>query len=560
MYKKRTKLLIVSIVLIPLLLPSCCRFCRTEKTSGSLSEELSYLKDCPKKRVNIGWTMIESGTNETLQGIYGESHSDVITVGENGTIRRCEEIETKECGVIMRCTPMTSKTAKNLRGIHGDFRGDKINLFAVGDGGTIQRYDGNERGEWSLMRVRTTENLRGIWGDFKNSNTNHLAVGDAGTILRYDRNEKCWIPITSNTDKNLNDTWGNIFVVGNEGTILQNKNNKWSAMKSGTDKNLNGLWGFSSEHVFAVGDGGTILHFKGSEWSKMESTVSENLHAVWGRSPGDVFAVGDRGRILHYNGNKKGEWRKLPRPTIENLHYVWISQNPHVFVIGENGIEASKEYAAIWGYILDSTTGDGIEDALVERKVGGQFSPMGSDTDSTGKFDHRQQSLALNEAETFRFAHEDYYTSDEVTIDVADDCWFDIRTYLFPENGYANSISGVISEVTEVEVDPDTYEYSKIVTDSVTVELYKKSCGNYPTTPECYVSTSNGNYFFPNDVAIGNSTCRNAQGLAAGTYKVVPKQSGYTFDPEYNTIDIVVPHEEPPPGESPQAYNFTRQQ
>ena len=544
MNKKRTKLLILSCVFFPLLLPSCSYFFSAGNGNNP--------NVCPRKRVNVGWTIIESGTDETLRGIYGGSHSDVITVGEKGTIRRCREV--KGCDA-MECIPMTSKTGMNLRGIYGYFRGDKMHLFAVGDRGTIQRYDGNKKAEWSPMKVKTRVNLRGIWGDFRNK-PDVFAVGDEGTILLYDNDKNSWFPMTSNTDENLNNIWGvhkkDFFIVGNGGTILHYKDNKCSAMKNGTDKNLNGIWGSSREDIFAVGDGGTILHYDGSEWSEMKSTASENLNAVWGRLPNDVFAVGDRGRILHYNGNKEKEWRKLPRPTIENLHDIWISQNPHVFVIGENGIEASKEYAAIWGYIRDSTTGDGIEDAIVKHEIGGQFSQMGDATDSTGKFDHRKETLALNPSETFKFTCTGYSPSDEVTIDVADDCWFDIRTYLFPTDGYQNSISGVISEVTVITVEEEQYQYSQVVGHDqqeppLTVELYKKGCGNYPTTPECYASTSNGHYYFPHP----DSDCPT--GLAAGTYKVVPKQSGYTFDPEYDTIDIVVPQDEH------KAYNFTRQ-
>ena len=125
MNKKRTKLLILSVIFIPLLLPSCSHLCRIEKKSDS--------KGCPKTRVNVGWTIIESGTDETLRGIFGESHSDVITVGDKGTIRRCREVTGCDA---MECTPMTSKTTKTLRGIYGYFRGATINLYSVGDGGS----------------------------------------------------------------------------------------------------------------------------------------------------------------------------------------------------------------------------------------------------------------------------------------------------------------------------------------------------------------------------------------------------------------------------------------
>lgn len=65
--------------------------------------------------------------------------------------------------------------------------------------------------------------LRGVWGS---SGTNVLAVGESGTILRY--NGSAWSPMTSGTTNPLYGFWGssenNVFAVGGGGTILHNSN------------------------------------------------------------------------------------------------------------------------------------------------------------------------------------------------------------------------------------------------------------------------------------------------------------------------------------------------
>jgi photosystem II stability/assembly factor-like uncharacterized protein len=75
---------------------------------------------------------------------------------------------------------------------------------------------------------------------------------------------------------------------------------------------LYGVWGSSGGDVFTVGDAGTILHYDGSTWSTMSSGTTERLYGVWGSSGSDVFVVGDYGTILHYGGPPATHWIYLP--------------------------------------------------------------------------------------------------------------------------------------------------------------------------------------------------------------------------------------------------------
>ncbi len=107
----------------------------------------------------------------------------------------------------------TSGTTNGLNGVWGNSRSD---VFAVGQRGTILHYDGSA---WSAMASGTTSRLNGVWGS---SSSDVFAVGGAGTILHY--NGSFWSAMTSGTTDNL---WGvrgssssDVFAVGGYGTIL----------------------------------------------------------------------------------------------------------------------------------------------------------------------------------------------------------------------------------------------------------------------------------------------------------------------------------------------------
>jgi hypothetical protein len=90
--------------------------------------------------------------------------------------------------------------------------------FIVGDGGFIVRYNG-ALNTYSTMASGTTTPLRAVFGT---SDTQVYAVGDNGTILRYDGTS--WSAMTSNTTRHLYGVWGlasgEIYAVGQNGTIL----------------------------------------------------------------------------------------------------------------------------------------------------------------------------------------------------------------------------------------------------------------------------------------------------------------------------------------------------
>jgi hypothetical protein len=111
------------------------------------------------------------------------------------------------------------------------------------------------------MASGTSTHLYDVWG---NSASDVFAVGAGGTILRY--NGSAWSAMASGTTSILWDVWGSsgsdVYAVGDGGTILHYNGSAWSPMAfSGPANNLMGVWGSSANDVFAVGRWGTILHY-----------------------------------------------------------------------------------------------------------------------------------------------------------------------------------------------------------------------------------------------------------------------------------------------------------
>ena len=235
------------------------------------------------------------------------------------------------CGKIL--INMTSNTSSMLTGVWGS---SAIDVFAVGDYGTILHFDGIE---WSSMNSGTTEDLRDIWGSSQN---NVFTVGERGTILHFDGST--WSSMESGTTTEaLYGVWGSsandIFAVGSGQTILHFDGSAWSIMKSHESVEiLAGVWGSSATDVFAVGGGRSIMHFDGGTWESTEAVLGNDLFAVWGSSASDVFAVGDFGKILHFDGTAWSSMESGKQDDIFRIWYgLWGSSTSNVFAVGDYG-------------------------------------------------------------------------------------------------------------------------------------------------------------------------------------------------------------------------------
>jgi hypothetical protein len=243
--------------------------------------------------------------------------------------------------------PMSSPTTEELYGVWGS---SGSNVFAVGTGGTILRFDGTS---WITMNSGTTTWLADVWGAAAND---VYAVGAAGTILHY--NGSTWSPMTSGVTGLLYRVWGSgpndVFAVGETGTIVHWDGSAWTTMTSSTTQLLVGVWGTASDDVFAVGLGNTILHFDGSVWIGQTAPSTGSYYDLWGESPGNVFLVGFPGEIASYDG---GSWTSMTSPTTTWLWSVWGTSDSDLYALGGSGTMVQYNGAS-WSVMPNPTSSD----------------------------------------------------------------------------------------------------------------------------------------------------------------------------------------------------------
>ncbi len=225
--------------------------------------------------------------------------------------------------------PKTSGTSEVLRGV---WPVNTTNVWAVGDNGTVRKWDGNA---WAAQTSSTTNTLRGVWGTAANS---LWAVGDGGTILKF--NGTNWTAQISGTANALHAIWGNsatsLWAVGENGTILRSTNGTtWTAQSSGTTNALRSVWGTAANSVWAAGDSGTILKFDGTNWAAQTSGTTASLRGVRGSGTSNVWAVGAGGTILKFNGTA---WNTQTSPTTSDLAGVWAADTNNVWAVGPTGL------------------------------------------------------------------------------------------------------------------------------------------------------------------------------------------------------------------------------
>jgi hypothetical protein len=297
--------------------------------------------------------------SSTLRGVYGAGNA-VFAVGEQGTIAQYN-------AVVDTWTKVASGTTVSLYGLAGTSGSE---LYAVGMGGTILRYDGNG---WSRATSRASADLLDVWGS---SATDVYAAGYDGALLRFDGttwSEQAppadidmirggWAssaqggvmvgadadlqavavaypagPAWTMGNGNLYGVWGtgpgNVYAVGSAGKVARYDGTAWSTMPSGVTSVLTGVWGAAASDVFVVGFG-TILRDTGAGWQPMSGAPSLLLRGVWGTSSQNVFAVGNTGTLLRFDGS---QWTPMSAGVSQNLNDLWGSSSTDVLVAADHG-------------------------------------------------------------------------------------------------------------------------------------------------------------------------------------------------------------------------------
>ncbi len=301
-----------------------------------------------------------------------------------------------------------------LRTVTADLRLASTEGWAVGDNGSILRWDGTS---WSAVTSNTTENLYGVHCV---SASDCWATGGGGTILHWNgsvwsapvasgttgllRGVSCqpltpdhcyangslllqaisrhwhganWSGGGANVTLDSNDYYSDIacpssncFSTTGSGRVRQSSST-WGSVFSGSVA-LNGIDCAAADQCWAVGDlsGGDyyFVHNNGGSWSfqtvpPLQNNVRNNLNAVSCSAVDDCWAAGDVGSgryvLVHWdgtawssNGFQNGQHR-------DNLNGIHCSSASDCWAVGDeqNGWNLIRYDGVSWSYVGSSAAG-----------------------------------------------------------------------------------------------------------------------------------------------------------------------------------------------------------
>lgn len=242
-----------------------------------------------------------SGGAGPLRGIWGTPEGALYVVGDDNLVLHFHPATGWE-----RMTIPADIPASNLLQAWSSSDG---HLFVVGElpgqsDGIILRHDG---GSWSRMSKNRKTVLRGIWGV---NRSEVFAVGSGGAILRYDGNaEGQFESMNSGTQESLNAIWGitrnHVHVVGDNGVALAFNGSVWSLSTNITTEHLYDVWGSGADHVFAVGSRGSLLHRTRRKWGAVRAGTDQWLTSIAG-----VNGESGEYRVVLFGG-ENGAFRRL---------------------------------------------------------------------------------------------------------------------------------------------------------------------------------------------------------------------------------------------------------
>ncbi|MBW2702917.1 MAG: hypothetical protein JRF33_19015 [Deltaproteobacteria bacterium] len=179
------------------------------------------------------------------------------------------------------------------------------------------------------------------------------AVGDAGTILRWDG--LTWESFSDSTHVDLNAVWGcdgHVWVFGDEGYIAHRfgESTFEHVLATTTDAgDLLDAWGRSCDDIWVVGSNGTVLGRQGANWAPLEGLMEfdAHLYAIWGDAnsfwvAGDHFAGGAFLQRRVGTADWQNFLEDMPNE-LTSIRSLWVSPEGDVWLGGSSGIIAHRD-------------------------------------------------------------------------------------------------------------------------------------------------------------------------------------------------------------------------
>jgi hypothetical protein len=245
------------------------------------------------------WKKMDTGTESPLRAVWGFAENDIYAVGEAATIVHYDGTAWK---------PM--KAIGPAEAVFTDVWGlapNDVYVVASLEGiGYVLHWDAKS---WKVVLSSTDADLRHVHGT---SGKNVFAVGETGTIIRYDGKGWGLMPVEPYIQED-----GSEYYVTQDlyGVFAMSENDVWAGGEQGVlvhydgaaftlagmlEAKLRAIWGLNPKTIWAAGNSGVMFRFDGEAWNLEPTGTVATLYAMWGDKQGGVYAVGDNGTVLKF--------------------------------------------------------------------------------------------------------------------------------------------------------------------------------------------------------------------------------------------------------------------
>jgi len=302
-------------------------------------------------------------SDATFFDVWAASDDAAWAVGTGGTIARWDGEEWKlETGGPIR-------DIRAFGGVPGQAQ------FLVGDKGLIASF--GPGGMAPIEKSPVSTNLRSVavTGGKDADKIHALAVGDAGTVVEYKKQKwaKAQFPIPITLTTVSADGKGGYLAAGGSMVYTRNSTGIWKQVPGNLPGSI-----FASAHLLGgkylvVGSTGKNAEVTSSALTLKPDIGSINLRALWALGTKDVWVAGDQATVANFNGLT---WVPKQSPYTQHLHGLWAADASNVVVAGLNGRLATFDGAnwtahdALQGIDLYAVWGTDPNDVYVAGKGG----------------------------------------------------------------------------------------------------------------------------------------------------------------------------------------------
>ena len=283
------------------------------------------------------WSVLSSGTSQSLYGISPLTSNNAISVGDNQTLVKTSNQGTMWTSQILgssffaRCLEFTSSTVGFAGGSDG---GSVQYIYKTIDGGL----------SWSIVKTGTPAAIYGI--SFLDASTGYAVCSSPGTSFIYKTTDggsswgslgnsgiSNWMKQIKAIDAN------NVICVGTGGKIQRSSDGgtNWTTSNNGT-YDLTGISFPTSSIGYICGFGGKIMKSidGGNSWNTLSIASSMNFYSIDFIDVNRGFVVGQNGAIF-YTSDAGATWTSQTSGTSNILIAVNFYDQNLGYACGTNG-------------------------------------------------------------------------------------------------------------------------------------------------------------------------------------------------------------------------------